>query len=76
MERKWKIYKVTNNINGKITSIKDNVITIKLDNYQYIDDGDIISISLTNNNTINNGTVNNIIYINKIGSENIYDLNP
>ena len=29
----------------------------------------------TTNNTINNGTVNNIIYINKIGSENIYDLN-
>ena len=42
----------SNNINGKITSTKDNNITIKLDNYQYIDDGDIISISLTNNNTI------------------------
>ena len=44
----------SNNINGKIFSRKlKNTIKIKLENYQYIDDNDIITISNTENNSIN-----------------------
>jgi translation initiation factor 2 subunit 3 len=40
----------SNNINGKIISKKGEIIKINLDNYQYIDDGDIITISTSGNN--------------------------
>lgn len=40
----------SNNINGKIVSKKGEIIKINLDNYQYIDDGDIITISTNENN--------------------------
>jgi len=43
----------SNNINGKITSINNNIINIKLDNYQYINNDDIITISMSFNNSIN-----------------------
>jgi translation initiation factor 2 subunit 3 len=43
----------SNNINGKITSKKGEIIKIQLDNYQYIDDNDIITISQNNNGCIN-----------------------
>lgn len=43
----------SNNICGKITSKKGDIIRIQLDNYQYIDDNDIITISQTTNGSIN-----------------------
>jgi translation initiation factor 2 subunit 3 len=45
----------SNNINGRISSkIKNNnIIKIKLENYQYIDDNDIITISISQNGSVN-----------------------
>lgn len=43
----------SNNINGKITSKKNDIIKIQLEKYQYIDDNDIITISHNNNGSIN-----------------------
>jgi len=40
----------SNNINGKIVSKKGEIIKINLDEYQYIDDGDIITISTSGSN--------------------------
>lgn len=40
----------SNNINGKIVSKKGEIIKINLDEYQYIDDDDIITISTSGNN--------------------------
>jgi translation initiation factor 2 subunit 3 len=42
----------SNNINGKIVSKKGDIIKINLENYQYIDEDDIITIS-TSGNSIN-----------------------
>jgi translation initiation factor 2 subunit 3 len=42
----------SNNINGKIISKKGDIIKINLENYQYIDEDDIITIS-TSGNSIN-----------------------
>jgi translation initiation factor 2 subunit 3 len=45
----------SNNINGRISSkIKNNnIIKIKLENYQYIDNNDIITISISQNGSVN-----------------------
>ena len=39
----------SNNINGKIKKINDDIIEIQLDTYQYIEHDDIITISINNN---------------------------
>jgi translation initiation factor 2 subunit 3 len=45
----------SNNINGKLKKIDENdkLYEIKLEEYQYIDDGDIITISTNQNSSIN-----------------------
>jgi translation initiation factor 2 subunit 3 len=42
----------SNNINGKLKKIEGNLYEVKLDNYQYIDNNDIITISINNNSSI------------------------
>ena len=42
----------SNNINGKIISKKGDIIKINLENHQYINDNDIITISASNNDSI------------------------
>jgi translation initiation factor 2 subunit 3 len=42
----------SNNINGKLKKIEENLYEVKLDNYQYIDNNDIITISINNNSSI------------------------
>jgi translation initiation factor 2 subunit 3 len=43
----------SNNINGKIVSMNNNIAHIILEHHQYIDNNDIISISFNNNSSIN-----------------------
>lgn len=43
----------SNNINGKFTYNKENIYEVNLDNHQYIEDGDIITISINNGININ-----------------------
>jgi translation initiation factor 2 subunit 3 len=43
----------SNNINGKFVYSKDNIYEVLLDNHQYINDGDIITISINNGININ-----------------------
>jgi translation initiation factor 2 subunit 3 len=55
-DKNWKYKSYTfninsNNITGKINKINDNIIRVYLDNYQYIENNDIITISINNGNT-------------------------
>ena len=43
----------SNNINGKFVYSKDDIYEVVLDNHQYINDGDIITISINNGININ-----------------------